>query len=102
MGRRVTLAISHIGAVLVFSGQTLRWTLSRPFYVKNLLKQMEQIGFNSIPVVLTTALSTGIVLAYQSYCWVQTIRSPDVDRDGCVALHDAGIGAGAYWAYGCR
>jgi phospholipid/cholesterol/gamma-HCH transport system permease protein len=67
LGRRITLAISHIGAVLVFSGQTLRWTLSRPFYVKNLVKQMEQIGFNSIPVVLTTALSTGMVLAYQSY-----------------------------------
>lgn len=28
---------------------------------------MEQIGVNSIPVVLTTALSTGMVLAYQSY-----------------------------------
>ena len=28
---------------------------------------MELIGFNSIPVVLTTALSTGMVLALQSY-----------------------------------
>jgi len=66
-GRRTTRIISDIGAVIVFSGQTLRWTLSRPFYIKNLVKQMEQIGFDSIPVVLTTALSTGMVLAYQSY-----------------------------------
>ena len=28
---------------------------------------MEQIGVNSIPVVMTTALSTGMVLALQSY-----------------------------------
>jgi len=61
------LLVSQIGSVLVFFVQTLRWTVSRPFYLKNLLKQMEQIGVNSIPVVLTTALSTGMVLAYQSY-----------------------------------
>ncbi len=67
LGRRTALIIFQIGAVVVFFGQTLRWTLSSPFYIKNLLKQMEQIGFNSVPVVLTTALSTGMVLAYQSY-----------------------------------
>jgi phospholipid/cholesterol/gamma-HCH transport system permease protein len=67
LGRRTALVIFQIGAVIVFLGQTLRWTLSSPFYVKNLLRQMEQIGFNSVPVVLTTALSTGMVLAYQSY-----------------------------------
>ena len=51
----------------MFLSQTLRATMSGPFYVRNLLKQMEQIGVNSIPVVLTTALSTGMVLALQSY-----------------------------------
>lgn len=67
LGRRTVVLLSQIGSLLVFFAQTLRWTASRPFYLKNLLKQMEQIGFNSIPVVLTTALSTGMVLAYQSY-----------------------------------
>jgi len=67
LGRKTSAIVTQIGAVLVFLGQTLRWTFSRPFYLKNLLKQMEQIGFNSVPVVLTTALSTGMVLALQSY-----------------------------------
>jgi phospholipid/cholesterol/gamma-HCH transport system permease protein len=67
LGHRTTIILFEVGGVIIFLGQTLRWTLSRPFYLKNLLKQMEQIGVNSVPVVLTTAISTGMVLAYQSY-----------------------------------
>src|SRR5512147_74026 len=67
IGKRTSHFIREMGAVIVFFGQTLRWTFSSPFYFKNLLKQMEQIGVNSVPVVLTTAISTGMVLALQSY-----------------------------------
>jgi phospholipid/cholesterol/gamma-HCH transport system permease protein len=67
VGRRASDFLAEVGRVLIFLGQTLRWTFSRPFYAKSVLKQMEQIGFNSIPVVITTALSTGMVLALQSY-----------------------------------
>ncbi len=67
VARRTSRFLGEVGSVLIFFGQTLRWTFSRPFYAKSVLKQMEQIGFNSIPVVLTTALSTGMVLALQSY-----------------------------------
>jgi phospholipid/cholesterol/gamma-HCH transport system permease protein len=67
VGHRTSRFLTEVGSVLIFLGQTLRWTFSRPFYAKSVLKQMEQIGFNSIPVVVTTALSTGMVLALQSY-----------------------------------
>jgi phospholipid/cholesterol/gamma-HCH transport system permease protein len=67
VGHRTSVFLTEVGSVLIFFGQTLRWTFSRPFYAKSVLKQMEQIGFNSIPVVVTTALSTGMVLALQSY-----------------------------------
>ena len=67
VGHRTSGFLTEIGSVLIFLGQTLRWTFSRPFYAKSVLKQMEQIGFNSVPVVVTTALSTGMVLALQSY-----------------------------------
>lgn len=39
----------------------------RPFNLKNILKQMEEVGINSIPVVLITGAFTGAVLALQSY-----------------------------------
>jgi phospholipid/cholesterol/gamma-HCH transport system permease protein len=67
LGRKTSTFIAEVGGVIVFLAQTLRWTFSRPFYLKNLLRQMEQIGVNSVPVVMTTALSTGMVLALQSY-----------------------------------
>jgi phospholipid/cholesterol/gamma-HCH transport system permease protein len=67
LGQKTSGVITEVGGVLLFLGQTLRWCVTPPFYAKNLLKQMEEIGFNSIPVVLTTALSTGMVLALQSY-----------------------------------
>ena len=67
IGIRTTSFIREMGGVILFLGQTLRGMVSRPFYLKNLLRQMEQIGVNSVPVVLTTAISTGMVLALQSY-----------------------------------
>ncbi len=67
LGSKTSGVVTEIGKVLMFLGQTLVAAISGPFYVKNLLKQMEQIGVNSVPVVMTTALSTGMVLALQSY-----------------------------------
>ena len=67
IGKKTLALVREMGAVIIFCCQTLRWSFSSPFYLKNLLKQMEQIGFNSVPVVMTTALSTGMVLALQSY-----------------------------------
>lgn len=67
LGDKVFLLLSEMGRVLMFLGQTLRWTFSSPFYLKSVLKQMEVIGVNSVPVVMTTAISTGMVLALQSY-----------------------------------
>ncbi len=67
LGQKVFSILTEMGKVVTFLIQTVRWTASPPFYARNLLKQMEQIGVDSVPVVLTTALSTGMVLALQSY-----------------------------------
>ncbi len=67
IGKKATALVSEMGRVIIFLTQTIRWTASRPFYLRNLLKQMEEIGVNSVPVVITTAISTGMVLALQSY-----------------------------------
>jgi len=41
--------------------------LTLPFYGRQFLKQLIDIGYNSLPVVGLTALFTGMVLALQSY-----------------------------------
>jgi phospholipid/cholesterol/gamma-HCH transport system permease protein len=52
---------------MIFSFKTLTWTFRPPLDIRNLLKQMEEVGVKSVPVVLITGAFTGMVLALQSY-----------------------------------
>jgi len=52
---------------MIFSGKIFIWTFRPPLDVRNLLKQIEEVGIKSIPVVLITGAFTGMVLALQSY-----------------------------------
>ncbi len=45
--------------------QAISLTFSRPFSIRRLLKQLEMVGVNSLPVVILTAIFTGIILAVQ-------------------------------------
>jgi len=53
--------------VILLFYKTLIWTFRPPFDIRNLLKQIEEVGIKSIPVVLITGTFTGMVLALQSY-----------------------------------
>jgi phospholipid/cholesterol/gamma-HCH transport system permease protein len=65
---RITLSFfSSIGKVVLFFLKTLRDSLSPPWYPRQILKQIIEIGFFSLPVVALTAIFTGMVLALQSY-----------------------------------
>jgi phospholipid/cholesterol/gamma-HCH transport system permease protein len=59
--------IEEIGRILVLLYSTLKWLMKPPLDIKNIFKQMIEIGINSLPVVLITAVFTGMVLALQSY-----------------------------------
>lgn len=67
IGNRTTLFIEEVGKVVGLFFQTARWIFSLPIRPSGILKQMEEVGVNSVPVVLITALSTGMVLAFQSF-----------------------------------
>jgi phospholipid/cholesterol/gamma-HCH transport system permease protein len=67
IGNKTTTFIEEVGQLANLQIQTLYWMFRRPFRFHLLIKQMEEIGANSIPVVLVTALSTGMVLALQSH-----------------------------------
>jgi len=47
-------------------GATFRGVFSRPFYVRDVVEQFEQIGVGSLTVVLLTGFFTGAVLALQT------------------------------------
>ncbi len=67
LGSRTIFFVEEMGRVTTLLIQSLRWAVYPPLGLRNIFKQMEEVGVNSIPVVLITALSTGMVLALQSY-----------------------------------
>lgn len=67
IGSRTTFFIEEIGRVVRLFFQTARWIFRLPIRFSGILKQMEEVGVNSVPVVIITALSTGMVLAFQSF-----------------------------------
>ena len=47
--------------------RTIRWTFRPPFEIREWMRQMVRLGFDSIPVVVLTTMFTGMVLALQTY-----------------------------------
>jgi phospholipid/cholesterol/gamma-HCH transport system permease protein len=67
IGKKTTYFIEEVGNVSLLFLQTLMWSLRLPLGIRNIFKQMEEVGVRSVPVVLITAVSTGMVLALQSH-----------------------------------
>jgi phospholipid/cholesterol/gamma-HCH transport system permease protein len=67
IGSEVTALIEEVGRVVQLFANSLRWLFRPPYRLRHIILQMEEVGFNSIPVVLVTATFTGMVLALQSY-----------------------------------
>ncbi|MEK6590022.1 MAG: ABC transporter permease [Nitrospinota bacterium] len=55
------------GRIAIVFFKTLLWTFRRPLNLKNILIQIEEVGVNSIPVIVVTGAFTGMVLSLQSY-----------------------------------
>ncbi len=67
IGLWVTKFVEESGRIMILFIKTLIWTFRPPFDFHNLVKQMEDVGLKSIPVILITGGFTGMVLALQSY-----------------------------------
>jgi phospholipid/cholesterol/gamma-HCH transport system permease protein len=67
IGRAVRGPIEEVGRLILLLFSVLKQAVRPPYEVRNLMKQMVEIGINSLPVVLITAVFTGMVLALQSY-----------------------------------
>ncbi|HEX9758057.1 MAG TPA: ABC transporter permease [Nitrospiria bacterium] len=67
LGAQTSFFFEEIGRISRLFWDSLRLSFIPPLNLRLIIKQMENIGVNSIPVVLITAISTGMVLALQSY-----------------------------------
>ncbi|GBE04980.1 MAG TPA: ABC transporter permease [Nitrospirae bacterium] len=67
IGSYIKGPVEMIGQIIMLFFSTLRVMLIPPFDVRIILKQMLEVGVRSLPVVLITAVFTGMVLALQSY-----------------------------------
>ncbi len=57
----------EMGRFIQMVGRVFAWTFRPPYDWRELLRQMVKVGVNSMPVVLLTAMFTGMVLALQTF-----------------------------------
>jgi phospholipid/cholesterol/gamma-HCH transport system permease protein len=55
------------GRIMILFSKTLSWTFRPPLQGREIIKQMQEVGVRSFPVVIITAAFTGMVLALQSH-----------------------------------
>jgi len=67
IGSSVFGFLGVVGRLATFIGRSIAHTFVPPFFPSQILKQLINIGYYSLPVVGMTALFTGMVLALQSY-----------------------------------
>ena len=67
IGRTSLAFLAAIGSIALFTAAAIRWTFVPPFYLRQLGRQILDIGYFSLPVVGLTTLFSGMVLALQSY-----------------------------------
>ncbi|PKQ12010.1 MAG: ABC transporter permease [Alphaproteobacteria bacterium HGW-Alphaproteobacteria-1] len=67
IGRRTLAALAGVGRFTLFAAETVSHLARPPFYSREFLQALVQIGWLSLPVVGLTALFTGGALALQIY-----------------------------------
>ncbi len=67
LGRMTLAALAAVGRLGLFAGETISHLLRPPFYPREFLVALMQVGWFSLPVVGMTALFTGGALALQIF-----------------------------------
>ena len=65
----------EVGRFFDMLWKTIVWTVRPPYDLRELAKQMVRVGVNSTPVVLITALFTGMVMALQTFNTLQRFHA---------------------------
>jgi phospholipid/cholesterol/gamma-HCH transport system permease protein len=67
LGTVVEAALEGVGRAMLLLFSVFKGIFKAPLDIRNIFRQMLEIGVNSLPVVLITAVFTGMVLALQTY-----------------------------------
>jgi phospholipid/cholesterol/gamma-HCH transport system permease protein len=67
LGRTTLAFLGVAGTIALFAAESASHCFRPPFYRRQIVRQMLEIGYYSLPVVGLTAIFTGMVLALQSY-----------------------------------
>ncbi len=67
LGKPLLKFIISLGNLSFFILKALYHAITPPFYIKNFVKQVLEIGFYSVPVVGLTTIFAGMVIALQTY-----------------------------------
>jgi phospholipid/cholesterol/gamma-HCH transport system permease protein len=59
--------VGHFGRITILLIDAVRWAFVPPYRPKNILRQMDVVGFKSMPVIVFTGAFTGMVLALHGY-----------------------------------
>lgn len=78
IGRVVLGVLAAIGRLAIYAGQVLSHLFRPPFYYREFLTALMQVGWLSLPVVGLTALFTGGALALQIYAGGQRFSAEAV------------------------
>lgn len=76
IGRPVLRMLAATGRLATFTGRTVSHVVRPPFYPRQFLRQVIEVGYYSLPVVGMTTLFTGMVLALQTYTGFARFAAP--------------------------
>jgi phospholipid/cholesterol/gamma-HCH transport system permease protein len=65
-GRVIIYLLNDIGGTTILFAKAVYYLFARPFKPRRIVAQMVRIGVDSVPVVILTAVFTGMVLAMQA------------------------------------
>jgi len=71
LGRTTISFLMESGRIIMLFVTTIRQMITPPYDIPSSIRQMMEIGVRSLPVVLVTALFTGMVLALQTYTGIK-------------------------------
>jgi len=75
LGAKAIEFIRYMGSLSIFLGEVLAGLFHPPFRFRQFMKQVGEIGANSLPIISMISLFTGMVLALQSAYQMQKVQS---------------------------